>query len=80
MNGEVCGQDNIEMNDGVVCGQDRIRRITIPVDKLKDFIVLLFGTEHITLKENHFSITKVLDLTNTNVAFRNSNAKTNEVA
>ena len=80
MNGEVCGQDNIEMNDGVVCGQDRIRRITIPVDKLKDFIVLLFGTEHITLKENHFSITKVLDLTNTNVAFRNSNTKTNEVA
>lgn len=56
-----------EMNDGVVCGQDRIRRITIPVDKLKDFIVLLFGTENITLRENHFSITKVLDLTNTNI-------------
>ena len=67
-----------EMNDDEYINE--VKRITIPVDKLKDFIVLLFGTEHITLKENHFSITKVLDLTNTNVAFRNSNAKTNEVA
>lgn len=67
-----------EMNDDEYINE--VKRITIPVDKLKDFIVLLFGTEHITLKENHFSITKVLDLTNTNVAFRNSNTKTNEVA
>ena len=59
-----------EMNDDEYINE--VKRITIPVDKLKDFIVLLFGTEHITLKENHFSITKVLDLTNTNVAFRNS--------
>jgi len=58
------------MNDDEYINE--VKRITIPVDKLKDFIVLLFGTEHITLKENHFSITKVLDLTNTNVAFRNS--------
>ena len=54
-----------EMNDDEYINE--VRRITIPVDKLKDFIVLLFGTENITLRENHFSITKVLDLTNTNI-------------
>ena len=48
-----------------------VRRITIPVDKLKDFIVLLFGTENIALRENHFSITNVLDLTNTNILIQN---------
>ena len=54
-----------EMNDDEYINE--VRRITIPVDKLKDFIVLLFGTENITLRENHFSITNVLDLTNTNI-------------
>ena len=54
-----------EMNDDEYISE--VRRITIPVDKLKDFIVLLFGTENITLRENHFSITRVLDLTNTNI-------------
>lgn len=54
-----------EMNDDEYINE--VRRITIPIDKLKDFIVLLFGTENITLRENHFSITKVLDLTNTNI-------------
>jgi hypothetical protein len=64
-----------ECESCVVCGQDRkddeyiseIKRITIPINKLNEFIVLLFGTENITLRENHFSITKVLDLTNTNI-------------
>lgn len=54
-----------EMSDDEYISE--VRRITIPVDKLKDFIVLLFGTENITLRENHFSITNVLDLTNTNI-------------
>jgi hypothetical protein len=44
-----------------------IKRITIPVDKLKEFIILLFGTEKITLRENYFSITNILDLTNANI-------------
>ena len=59
-----------EMNDDEYINE--VRRITIPVDKLKDFIVLLFGTENITLRENHFSITNVLDLTNTNILIQNT--------
>ena len=59
-----------EMNDDEYINE--VRRITIPVDKLKDFIVLLFGTENITLRENHFSITKVLDLTNTNILIQDT--------
>ena len=58
------------MNDDEYINE--VRRITIPVDKLKDFIVLLFGTENITLRENHFSITKVLDLTNTNILIQDT--------
>jgi hypothetical protein len=49
-----------------------IKRITIPVDKLKEFIILLFGTEKIMLRENHFSITNILDLTNTNILIQDA--------
>lgn len=49
-----------------------IKRITIPVDKLKEFIVLLFGTEKITLRENYFSITNILDLTNANILIQDN--------
>ena len=59
-----------EMNDDEYISE--VRRITIPIAKLKEFIVLLFGTENITLRENHFSITRVLDLTNTNILIQDN--------
>lgn len=49
-----------------------IKRITIPVDKLKEFVILLFGTEKIMLRENYFSITNILDLTNANILIQDN--------
>ncbi len=54
------------------CVGETTQRITIPVDKLKEFIILLFGTEKITLRENHFSITNILDLTDTNILIKDN--------
>jgi hypothetical protein len=49
--------ENEEYND--------IKRITIPADKIKDFITLLYGTNEIIIKRNLTA--NYLDLTNRSV-------------